>query len=140
MTSKLTTFFFLWKEVNNLVYFHSRSKLLNFLPQIQLVVFCSYLNIFLGHEYPHLVITDFGCCLADKHNKLTLSYTSPDTYRGGNCALMPPEISSAIPGPFTSISYGKSDLWSAATLAYQVTVESTKTISRPQFLGRLDIG
>lgn len=73
-----------------------------------------------GHEYPHLVITDFGCCLADKHNKLTLSYTSPDTYRGGNCALMPPEISSAIPGPFTSISYGKSDLWSAATLAYQI--------------------
>jgi len=73
-----------------------------------------------GHEYPHLVITDFGCCLADKHNKLRLSFTSPDTYRGGNCALMPPEVSSAIPGPFTSISYGKSDLWSAATVAYQI--------------------
>ena len=34
-----------------------------------------------GPQFPHLVLTDFGCSLADPHNKLRLSFTSPDTYR-----------------------------------------------------------
>ena len=63
-----------------------------------------------GHQYPHLVITDFGCCLTDRRNKLRLSYTSWDTDKGGNAALMAPEVSRATPGTFTSICYDKSDL------------------------------
>lgn len=41
---------------------------------------------------PTLVITDFGCCLADKVNKLDLPYKTADTDRGGNIALMAPEV------------------------------------------------
>ena len=73
-----------------------------------------------GHQYPHLVITDFGSCLADRRNKLRLSYTSWDTDKGGNAALMAPEVSGATPGTFTSINYDKADLWTAGTLAYQI--------------------
>ena len=73
-----------------------------------------------GHQYPHLVITDFGCCLADRRTKLRLSYTSWDTDKGGNAALMAPEVSRATPGTFTSICYDKSDLWTAGSLAYQI--------------------
>ena len=73
-----------------------------------------------GAQYPHLVITDFGSCLAHRGNKLRLSYTSWDTDKGGNAALMAPEVSRATPGTFTSISYDKSDLWTAGTLAYQI--------------------
>jgi len=73
-----------------------------------------------GHQFPHLVITDFGCCLADRRTKLRLSYTSWDTDKGGNAALMAPEVSRATPGTFTSINYDKSDLWTAGTLAYQI--------------------
>ena len=73
-----------------------------------------------GHQYPHLVITDFGSCLADRRNKLRLSYTSWDTDKGGNVALMAPEVSRATLGTFTSICYDKSDLWTAGTLAYQI--------------------
>ena len=73
-----------------------------------------------GPQFPHLVITDFGCCLADRRSRLRLSYTSWDTDKGGNAALMAPEVSRATPGTFTSINYEKSDLWTAATLAYQI--------------------
>lgn len=41
---------------------------------------------------PALVITDFGCCLADKKNGLNLPYKTADTDRGGNIALMAPEV------------------------------------------------
>ena len=35
-------------------------------------------------------------------------------------ALMTPEVSSARPGAFTTINYDKADLWTAATLGYQI--------------------
>lgn len=41
---------------------------------------------------PTLAITDFGCCLADKDNGLNLPYKTVDTDRGGNVALMAPEV------------------------------------------------
>lgn len=41
---------------------------------------------------PALAITDFGCCLADKDNGLNLPYKTADTDRGGNIALMAPEV------------------------------------------------
>lgn len=69
---------------------------------------------------PSLVITDFGCCLADKHHGLYLPYTSHDVDRGGNSALMAPEVINAEPGPFTSINYTKSDLWTVGSIAYEV--------------------
>ena len=40
------------------------------------------LSLASGPQFPHLVLTYSGCSLADPHNKLRLSFTSPDTYRG----------------------------------------------------------
>ncbi|OXU24810.1 hypothetical protein TSAR_016589 [Trichomalopsis sarcophagae] len=69
---------------------------------------------------PTLVITDFGCCLADKNHGLYLPYNTHDTDKGGNAALMAPEIVTAEPGPFTSLNYTKSDLWTVGTIAYEI--------------------
>uniref|UniRef100_A0A0C9QG46 non-specific serine/threonine protein kinase n=1 Tax=Fopius arisanus TaxID=64838 RepID=A0A0C9QG46_9HYME len=69
---------------------------------------------------PSLVITDFGCCLADKNHGLYLPYNSHDVDRGGNSALMAPEVITAEPGPFTSINYTKADLWTVGTIAYEL--------------------
>lgn len=69
---------------------------------------------------PSLVITDFGCCLADKRHGLYLPYNTHDIDKGGNVALMAPEIITAEPGPFTSINYSKADLWTIGTIAYEL--------------------
>ena len=69
---------------------------------------------------PSLVITDFGCCLADKVHGLYLPYNTHDLDKGGNAALMAPEVVTAEPGPFTSINYTKADLWTAGTIAYEI--------------------
>ena len=42
---------------------------------------------------PSLVITDFGCCLADPAHSLSMPYRTVDTDKGGNVALMAPEVS-----------------------------------------------
>jgi len=73
-----------------------------------------------GHEFPRLIITDFGCCLADKSNGLRLPYSSWDTDKGGNPALMAPEVALARPGTFTYINYDKSDLWTVGAIAYEI--------------------
>lgn len=73
-----------------------------------------------GDNCPSLVITDFGCCLADKSHGLYLPYSSHDIDKGGNAALMAPEVITAEPGPFTRINYTKSDLWTIATIAYEI--------------------
>jgi PTEN induced putative kinase 1 len=41
---------------------------------------------------PHLAITDFGCCLAEKHIGLQMPYETDETSKGGNCQLMAPEV------------------------------------------------
>lgn len=41
---------------------------------------------------PTLAVTDFGCCLADKAVKLSMPFRTLDTNRGGNAALMAPEV------------------------------------------------
>lgn len=69
---------------------------------------------------PSLVITDFGCCLANKRHGLYLPYNTHDIDKGGNVALMAPEIITAEPGPFTSINYSKADLWTIGTIAYEL--------------------
>jgi len=73
-----------------------------------------------GPEFPNLVITDFGCCLSDTYHGLRLPYRTFDTDKGGNAALMAPEVAMAQPGAFTNINYSKSDLWTAGTIAYEL--------------------
>lgn len=70
--------------------------------------------------HPVLVLSDFGCCLADKNNGLTLPYTSMDTDKGGNTALMSPEIITKTPGTFSILDYSKSDLWACGAIAYEI--------------------
>ncbi|CAL8147778.1 unnamed protein product [Orchesella dallaii] len=73
-----------------------------------------------GEESPRIVLTDFGCCLADRSNVLKLAFRSYDTERGGNAALMAPEVSTAVPGSWKWISYEKSDVWSVGAMAYEI--------------------
>lgn len=70
-----------------------------------------------GPELPHLVITDFGCC------SVSMSVPFPSLHfdqREGNVAMMAPEISCAVPGPFVSIDYSKADLWAIGALTYEI--------------------
>lgn len=71
-------------------------------------------------DAPILVLSDFGCCLADKNNKLSLPYTSHNVDKGGNAALMAPEIINQTPGTFSVLNYNKSDLWAAGTISYEI--------------------
>lgn len=66
------------------------------------------------------MITDFGCCIANKRLGLSLPFASLDTDRGGNTALMAPEVVKARPGPWVSINYARSDLWTAGAIGYQI--------------------
>ncbi|GLV41630.1 PTEN-induced putative kinase 1 [Carabus blaptoides fortunei] len=69
---------------------------------------------------PILVVTDFGCCLADRANGLHLPYNTMEVDKGGNTALMAPEVITQMPGTFTVINYSKSDLWAAGCIAYEI--------------------
>uniref|UniRef100_U5ENE0 non-specific serine/threonine protein kinase n=1 Tax=Corethrella appendiculata TaxID=1370023 RepID=U5ENE0_9DIPT len=69
---------------------------------------------------PVLVLTDFGCCLADKNYGLTIPYQSDEINKGGNSALMAPEIITKRPGTFSLLNYTKSDLWACGTISYEI--------------------
>ncbi|NXI94186.1 PINK1 kinase, partial [Psophia crepitans] len=69
---------------------------------------------------PWLVITDFGCCLADENIGLRLPFTSSYVDRGGNGCLMAPEVITASPGPGTVINYSKADVWAVGAIAYEI--------------------
>ncbi|MXQ93763.1 hypothetical protein E5288_WYG016918 [Bos mutus] len=69
---------------------------------------------------PWLVITDFGCCLADERVGLQLPFPSWYVDRGGNGCLMAPEVSTACPGPRAVIDYSKADAWAVGALAYEI--------------------
>lgn len=69
---------------------------------------------------PILVLSDFGCCIADKNHCLRIPYPSSEIDKGGNTALMAPEIISKIPGAFSILDYSKSDLWACGTIAYEI--------------------
>ncbi|XP_060584840.1 serine/threonine-protein kinase Pink1, mitochondrial-like isoform X2 [Ruditapes philippinarum] len=80
-------------------------------------------NIFLDTSTagtPQLVVGDFGCCLADDRHGLQIPYPTEHMDRGGNTALMAPEISTAEPGMFSYLDYSKSDLWATGALAYEI--------------------
>lgn len=70
--------------------------------------------------HPVVVLSDFGCCLADREHGLRLPYTSADVDKGGNAALMAPEIIGQQPGTFSVLDYSKADLWACGALAYEV--------------------
>ncbi|KAL5279474.1 PINK1 family protein [Megaselia abdita] len=69
---------------------------------------------------PELVLTDFGCALANKTYGLRIPYLTVDTDRGGNAALMAPEIINKEPGRFAVLDYTKADLWASGAIAYQI--------------------
>lgn len=69
---------------------------------------------------PILVLSDFGCCLADKTHGLQIPFTSFDIDKGGNAALMAPEIINKKPGSFSVLNYAKSDLWACGAIAYEI--------------------
>lgn len=69
---------------------------------------------------PLLVLSDFGCCLADKRNGLRVPYTSGEIDKGGNQALMAPEIINKQPSMFAVLNYTKSDLWACGSIAYEI--------------------
>jgi len=77
-------------------------------------------------SFPKLVISDFGCCLAG----LKLPFTTWETDRGGNAALMAPEVATAQPGIFATINYGKTDVWTAGSLAYEMFGQPNPFYSR----------
>jgi len=69
---------------------------------------------------PQLVISDFGCCLAAMSGSLAVPFTSWDVDRGGNLALMPPEILACRPGRFAALDFRQADVWAAGTIAYEI--------------------
>ena len=73
---------------------------------------------------PVLVLSDFGSCIADKNLGLKIPYTSNEVDRGGNPALMAPEIKTKEPGTFLGriavLNYSKSDLWACGAIAYEI--------------------
>lgn len=60
---------------------------------------------------PILVLSDFGCCIADKKFGLRMPYPTDEICKGGNQALMAPEIINKQPGTFSVLNYTKSDLY-----------------------------
>ena len=67
-------------------------------------------------DIPWLVITDFGFCLTS----LSLPFVTNEICRGGNRALMAPEIITAKSGTFVTLDYSRSDLWAVGAIAYEL--------------------
>ncbi|XP_046326773.2 serine/threonine-protein kinase Pink1, mitochondrial-like [Haliotis rufescens] len=71
-----------------------------------------------GTENPTLVISDFGCCLCE--DSLQVPYNTSEINKGGNAALMAPEIACARVGKSSMLDYSKADLWAVGALAYEI--------------------
>uniref|UniRef100_A0A3Q3IEW2 Serine/threonine-protein kinase PINK1, mitochondrial n=1 Tax=Monopterus albus TaxID=43700 RepID=A0A3Q3IEW2_MONAL len=69
---------------------------------------------------PRLVITDFGCCLAQRDSSLQLPFYSQWVNRGGNSSLMAPEVATAVPGCGVVIDYSKADAWAVGAISYEI--------------------
>ncbi|XP_019962079.2 serine/threonine-protein kinase PINK1, mitochondrial [Paralichthys olivaceus] len=69
---------------------------------------------------PRLVITDFGCCLAQRDSSLQLPFISSWVSRGGNPSLMAPEVITAVPGSDVVIDYSKADAWAVGAISYEI--------------------
>merc|ERR1712223_1182085 len=77
-------------------------------------------NILISECGGEVVLTDFGCCWANPTFGFKCPYTTEDVDKGGNAALMAPEVANATPGLFSFIDYSKADVWSTGTLAYEI--------------------
>lgn len=73
---------------------------------------------------PRLVITDFGCCLAQRDSNLQLPFNSMWVNRGGNASLMAPEVATAVPGSGVVIDYSKADAWAVGAISYEILGQS----------------
>lgn len=69
---------------------------------------------------PQLVISDFGCCLADVNYGLKIPYQTNEIDKGGIPTLMAPEIACAVPGKDSWLDYNRADLWTVGTLVYEL--------------------
>ncbi|XP_011416907.3 serine/threonine-protein kinase Pink1, mitochondrial [Magallana gigas] len=85
----------------------------------------------LSNGEPKLVISDFGCCLAEPEYGLIIPYNTSNVDKGGNAALMPPEIALAEPGRNAWLDYRKSDIWTAGTLVYEIFGEENPFYKGP---------
>lgn len=85
----------------------------------------------LSNGQPKLVISDFGCCLAEPEYGLMIPYNTSNVDKGGNAALMPPEIALAEPGRNAWLDYRKSDIWTAGTLVYEIFGEENPFYKGP---------
>lgn len=74
-----------------------------------------------GWQYPHLVLTDFGCSVVTEDSSMTVPFPSREADpRQGNAALMAPEVKTALPGLLRSVNYLHADLWAVGALAYEI--------------------
>lgn len=69
-----------------------------------------------GESLPWVVISDFGLC----STSLQVPFQTDEVCRGGNRALMAPELVTAKPSPYAVLDYSKSDLWALGTMAYEI--------------------
>ncbi|XP_072222360.1 serine/threonine-protein kinase PINK1, mitochondrial [Leuresthes tenuis] len=69
---------------------------------------------------PCLVISDFGCSLAQIDSSLQLPFNSIWVSRGGNASLMAPEVATAVPGNGVVIDYSKADAWAVGAISYEI--------------------
>lgn len=69
-------------------------------------------------EVPHLVLSDFGSALAK--GDFRMAHTDESADLGGNLCLRAPEIRRSKPGPDVLVDFTMADLWSAATLGYEI--------------------
>ncbi|XP_058500119.1 serine/threonine-protein kinase PINK1, mitochondrial [Solea solea] len=69
---------------------------------------------------PRLVISDFGCCLAQRDSSLQLPFNSMWVSKGGNASLMAPEVVTAVPGCGVVIDFSKSDAWAVGAVSYEI--------------------
>ena len=84
------------------------------------MVYISLLKTLGEAEPVQVVISDFGCCWANKSYGFKCPYFTDDVDKGGNSALMAPEVANAQPGLLSFIDYSKSDVWSTGAIAYEI--------------------
>ena len=77
-------------------------------------------NILVNEEAEEVVLSDFGCCWSSPAYGFKCPFPTEDVDKGGNAALMAPEVANATPGLFSFIDYSKADIWSVGAIAYEI--------------------
>ncbi|KAJ6219392.1 hypothetical protein RDWZM_005204 [Blomia tropicalis] len=87
-----------------------------------------------GESFPWIVISDFGLSATN----LCIPFQTDEVCRGGNRALMAPEIVIARPSKKSVLDYSKSDLWALGTIAYEIFGDDNPFYRRCSTSSRLD--